>query len=69
MRAITTPLSELLEFNEINSYLEKPFACAEVTGCVDSQKLHFIDGLGADFKYRFIVTYSVLRAKEFYEDY
>ena len=69
MRAITTPLFELKEFEEINKYLEKPFACAEVTGCVDSQKLHFIDGLGADFKYRIIVTYSDLRAKEIYEDY
>ena len=69
MRAITTPLSELTQYNEINKYLEKPFACAEVTGCMGSQKLHFIDGLGADFKYRIIVTYSDLRAKEIYEDY
>lgn len=69
MRAITTPLHELTEFEEINKYLEKPFACAEVTGCVDSQKLHFIDSLGADFKYKIIVTYSDLRAKEIYEDY
>ncbi len=69
MRAITTPLHELEQFEKINEYLEKPFACAEVTGCVDSQKLHFIDGLGADFKYRIIVTYSDLRAKEIYEDY
>ncbi|MEE3497089.1 MAG: transcription-repair coupling factor, partial [Butyrivibrio sp.] len=69
MRAITTPLNELKEFEELNKYLEKPFACAEVTGCVDSQKLHFISSLGADFKYRIIVTYSDLRAKEIYEDY
>ena len=69
MRAITTPLHELNEYEQINKYLEKPFACAEVTGCVDSQKLHFIDSLGADFKYRIIVTYSDLRAKEIYEDY
>ncbi len=69
MRAITTPLHELNEYEQINKYLEKPFACAEVTGCVDSQKLHFIDSLGSDFKYRIIVTYSDLRAKEIYEDY
>ena len=69
MRAITTPLHELSEFEEINKYLEKPFACAEVTGCVDSQKIHFMDSLGEDFKYRIIVTYSDLRAKEIYEDY
>ena len=56
MRAITTPLHELRQFEEINEYLEKPFACAEVTGCVE-------------FKYRIIVTYSDIRAKEIYEDY
>ncbi len=69
MRAIQTPLTELRQFQEINEYLDKPFACAEVTGCVDSQKLHFIDSIGAGFKYRIIVTYSDLRAKEIYEDY
>jgi transcription-repair coupling factor (superfamily II helicase) len=69
MRALTNPLKDLKEFNEINEYLEKPFACAQVTGCIDSQKLHFIDALGAEFKYRIIVTYSDLRAKEIYEDY
>ena len=36
---------------------------------MDSQKLHFIDSIGAGFKYRIIVTYSDLRAKEIYEDY
>ena len=66
---MTNPLRELKEFNEISEYLEKPFACCQVTGCVDSQKLHFIDGLGEGFKYRIIVTYSDLRAKEIYEDY
>ncbi|MBR1670339.1 MAG: transcription-repair coupling factor [Butyrivibrio sp.] len=69
MRAIQAPLSELREFQELNNYLDKPFACAEVTGCVDSQKLHLIDGLSAEFKYRIIVTYSDLRAKEILEDY
>ena len=66
---MTNPLRELGEFNEISEYLEKPFACGQVTGCVDSQKLHLIDGLGEDFKYRIIVTYSDLRAKEIFEDY
>jgi transcription-repair coupling factor (superfamily II helicase) len=69
MRALTNPRKELRKFNEINEYLEKPFACAEVTGCIDSQKLHFVSALGEDFKYRIIVTYSDLRAKEIYEDY
>lgn len=69
MRAIEAPLMELDEFKELNTYLEKPFACAHVSGCVDSQKLHFINGIANDFRYRIIVTYSDLRAKEILEDY
>ncbi|MBE5860396.1 MAG: transcription-repair coupling factor [Butyrivibrio sp.] len=69
MRAIEAPLKEMEKFQELNKYLEKPFACAEVSGCVDSQKLHMINGLAQDFKYRIIVTYSDIRVKEIYEDY
>lgn len=69
MRAIEAPLQELEEFQELNKYLEKPFACAEISGCVDSQKLHLINGLAKDFKYRIIVTYSDIRVKEIFEDY
>ena len=69
MKAIEEPLRELKEFNELDKYLEKPFACAQVSGCVDSQKLHLINGIGSDFKYRVIITYSDLKAKELYEDY
>ncbi|MCH4190930.1 MAG: transcription-repair coupling factor [Butyrivibrio sp.] len=69
MRAIEAPLQEMEQFKELNSYLDKPFACAEVSGCADSQKMHLINGLGKDVRYRIIVTYSDLRAKEIYEDY
>ncbi|MCR5637874.1 MAG: transcription-repair coupling factor [Lachnospiraceae bacterium] len=69
MRAIEAPLHELAQFEELNNYLEKPFACAHVSGLVDSEKLHFINGFAGEFKYRIIVTYSDLRAKEILEDY
>ncbi|MBE5842656.1 MAG: transcription-repair coupling factor [Butyrivibrio sp.] len=69
MRAIEAPLQELEAFCELNKYLEKPFACAEAIGCVDSEKLHLISGLAGEFKYRIIVTYSDIRAKEIFEDY
>ncbi len=69
MRAIEAPLMEIEDFQKLNKYLEKPFACAEVAGCVDSQKLHLINGLAKDFKYRIIVTYSDIRIKEISEDY
>ena len=40
-----------------------------MTGCVESQNCHLADTLGNDYKYRIIVTYNELRAKELYEDY
>lgn len=69
MRAIEAPLQELPAFLELNKYLDNPLACAELMGCADSQKLHMINGLGKEMRYRIIVTDSDLRAKEIYEDY
>ena len=69
MRAIEAPLQELEQFTQLNSYLDKPFACVEVSGCADSQKMHLINCLGKDVRYRIIVTYSDLRAREIFEDY
>ena len=40
-----------------------------MTGCVESQNCHLADTLGNDYKYRIIVTYNEIRAKEIYEDY
>jgi transcription-repair coupling factor (superfamily II helicase) len=69
MRAIEAPLQELSAFTELDKYLDNPFACAEVIGCLDSEKLHMINGLGSQVRYRIIVTDSDLRAKEIFEDY
>ncbi len=41
----------------------------QVTGCIDSQKCHLIHGLSGDSKFKIIVTYNELKAKEIYEDY
>ncbi len=69
MRALLAPLEELGEYEEIKKELKKPVVSVAVSGCVDSQKMHMIYGLGQDFRYRIIVTFSDLRAKEIYEDY
>lgn len=69
MRTFTAPLHELGEFEEITGLLQEPRAAVALTGCVDSQKLHMIYGLSDGFKYKIIVTFSDLRAKEIYEDY
>lgn len=69
MRTFTAPLQELGEFEEITKLFQKPQASVALTGCVDSQKLHMIYGLSDGLKYKIIVTFSDLRAKEIYEDY
>lgn len=40
-----------------------------MTGCVESQNCHLADTLGSPYKYRLIVTYNEIRAREIYEDY
>ncbi|MCM1136690.1 MAG: transcription-repair coupling factor, partial [Clostridium sp.] len=69
MRVLTAPLEELGEFEEIKRKLQGDTVCAALTGCVESQKLHMVCGLGGDFKNRLIVTFSDLRVKELMEDY
>ena len=69
MRALLAPLEELGEYEEIKKMLAKGQAAIALSGCVDSQKLHMIYGLGEGFRYKMIVTFNDLRAKELYEDY
>ena len=69
MRALLAPLEELGEFEEIKKMLKRESVTVALSGCVDSQKLHMIYGLAGDFRYKIIVTFSELRAKELYEDY
>ncbi len=69
MRALTAPLYELGEFEEIKNLLKKPGKMAALTGCVESQKLHMVYGLSDGYKNRLIVTFSDLRVKEIQEDY
>lgn len=69
MRVLTAPLEELGEFEEIKRMLKEDGSCIALTGCMESQKLHMINGLGGGFKNRLIVTFSDLRVKELLEDY
>ncbi len=74
MQALLAPLRELAEFEEIQKLIrkkdgEKDAPSVALTGCVESQKLHMIYGLSDGFKYKIIVTYSDLRAREIYEEY
>lgn len=69
MNTFVAPLRELKEFNDIEDNIIRKSLPVQVTGCIDSQKSHLAYGLGKDFRYKVIITYSDIKAKEIYEDY
>ena len=69
MRTYTEPLKALREYEECTEALLKKKTPVAVTGCIDSQKCHFVHTLGENYCVRLIVTYNDLKAKEICEDY
>ena len=68
MKALTAPMHQLGEFEEIRRKIAGNRGMLQVTGCIDSQKSHFIYCAGENYS-RIIITYSDLRAKEICENY
>ena len=69
MQALLAPLRDLAEYGQIREDIRKGRTPVALSGCVDSQKLHMIYGLSDDLRYKVIVTYSDLKARELYEEY
>ncbi|MBQ7933796.1 MAG: transcription-repair coupling factor [Lachnospiraceae bacterium] len=69
MQALLAPLRELADYGHIKELLKKRRGPVAITGCVESQKLHMMYGLSEGFRYKVIVTYSDLKAKQLYEEY
>ena len=69
MRAFTAPLENLEEYSQIRERLKKNQGILQVSGCIESQKSHFMYCLGEEYHQKLILTYSDLRAREIYENY
>ena len=69
MQAMLAPLREIADFDQVQEKLQKGKGPVALTGCVQSQKLHMIRGLGDGFQVKVIATYSDLNAKELFEEY
>ena len=69
MNTFTQPLYELKEFTQVRKNLEAGQTPVYVTGCIDSQKCHLLYGLSEQARYRVIVTYNEIKAKEIYDDF
>ena len=69
MEGLMMPLGELAEYSQMKELLVRKKDKISLTGCVDSQKVHMMAGLGDRFKYKVILTFSDLRAREIAEDF
>ena len=69
LKAFTNPTKELHEYGEIREELLRNKGIIQVSGCIDSQKAHWIYSMSDGFSNKIIVTYSELKAKEIYDDY
>ena len=69
MRAFTAPLKNLEEYGQIRERLKQNHGVLQVSGCIESQKSHFLYCLGEEYQQKLILTYSDLRAREIYENY
>lgn len=68
-RIFVNPLTELAEYEEMNQALSRRQGPVQVSGCMDSQKVHFMQETGDGFDWKLVVTYDDSRAKEIYEDF
>ena len=69
MRALTMPLEELAEFEEIKKEQKKGKGALQVSGCVRSQKTHLVYALSGGAGRRVIVCASESKARQMYEEY
>lgn len=79
MNSLVKPLIQMNEFNDIKTALNKEGGLVLVSGCIDSQKTHFMyalseaenetDKTDKKFKNKIVIAGNELKAKELYEDY
>lgn len=69
MKALTAPLTELGEYEEITDSIDKNKGTVLLTGCTDSQKSNIAYALSEKYRYRLILTFDEMHAREIYEDF
>ncbi|MCI8662603.1 MAG: transcription-repair coupling factor [Hungatella sp.] len=68
-RVFVNPLTELAEYEEMNQALNRGQGPVQISGCMDSQKVHLMQETGGESVWKLVVTYDDSRAKEIYEDF
>lgn len=69
MKSFTEPLLELKEYKELKDDLINIDGVAQVSGCIDTQKPHFMYSLLGEKCSGLIITFQEQKARELYENY
>ena len=69
MNALTAPLAELAEFQALKLKMKGNKGILQVSGCMESQKVHLMYGISKAVDHVFILAENDLKAKELFDDY
>lgn len=69
MKALLAPLVELADYEEIRKNRTKENGMIQISGCVNTQKIHLLSGIGSGCGYKLVVFSNEEKAKKAYEEY
>lgn len=69
MKALLAPLAELADYEEIRKNITKENGMIQISGCVNTQKIHLLSGIGSGCGYKLVVFSNEEKAKKAYEEY
>lgn len=69
MKALLAPLAELADYEEIRKNRTKENGMIQISGCVNTQKIHLLSGIGSRCGYKLVVFSNEEKAKKAYEEY
>ena len=63
------PLAELADYEEIRKNRTKENGMIQISGCVNTQKIHLLSGIGSGCGYKLVCFSNEEKAKKAYEEY
>lgn len=69
METLLAPLQEINAYNSVRDCMKKKKFPLHISGCMDSQRTHFIYGLSQGISWKVIVTQNEIKARELTEEY
>ncbi len=68
-KVFANPLEELIEYADLNQDVLRGKGPVQVSGCMESQKVHLMEETAGEMPWKLVVTYDDARAREIYDDF